>query len=190
MNKAESKYFNTAKLMNQALLYLLEKKNYDQITVKELCEKAGVNRSTFYLHYESMDDLLVETIEMLNKEFQNSFSETTIKNDNPRPDFFITEEYLIPYLSFVKKNKRTLKTIHDNPKLFNVKNKYNIMCEKIFYPAIKSYLVSQKEIPYILEYYTKGVVAIINKWIELDCEDSIEYLTKLIISCVNYDLHK
>ena len=41
--------------MNEALLILLEKKNYEYITVKEICEKAGVNRSTFYLHYETME---------------------------------------------------------------------------------------------------------------------------------------
>lgn len=49
MNKNETKYLNTARLMNEALLILLEKKNYEFITVKEICKKAGVNRSTFYL---------------------------------------------------------------------------------------------------------------------------------------------
>ena len=53
MNKSESKYYNTALLMDEALLLLLEKKDYDYITIKEICEKAGVNRSTFYLHYET-----------------------------------------------------------------------------------------------------------------------------------------
>ena len=47
MNKSESMYYNTALLMDEALLLLLEKKEYDFITVKEICEKAGVNRSTF-----------------------------------------------------------------------------------------------------------------------------------------------
>ena len=50
MNKAESKYFNTANLMDEALMRLLEHKDYEYITVKEVCKKAGVNRSTFYLH--------------------------------------------------------------------------------------------------------------------------------------------
>lgn len=63
MNKSQSKYYNTARLMNEALIILLEKKDYEFITVKEICEKAGVNRSTFYLHYETMNDLLQETIE-------------------------------------------------------------------------------------------------------------------------------
>lgn len=54
MNKSESKYFNTALLMDAALLTLLEGKDLEYITVKEICEKAGVNRSTFYLHYETL----------------------------------------------------------------------------------------------------------------------------------------
>ena len=51
MTKSESKYYNTALLMNQALIELLNKKDLKYITVKEICVKAGVNRSTFYLHY-------------------------------------------------------------------------------------------------------------------------------------------
>ena len=61
MNKAESKYFNTAKKMNLALISLLKKKPFEYITISELCEKAEVNRSTFYLHYENTYDLLGET---------------------------------------------------------------------------------------------------------------------------------
>ena len=44
----------SSSLMVEALLLLLEKKEYDVITVKEICKKAGVNRSTFYLHYNSV----------------------------------------------------------------------------------------------------------------------------------------
>ena len=39
MNKSESKYFNTALLMNEALLLLLETKDYEFITVTEICKK-------------------------------------------------------------------------------------------------------------------------------------------------------
>ncbi len=69
MNKSESKYFNTALLMDEALIQLLEVKDYEYITVKEICEKAGVNRSTFYLHYETVNDLLSECLENIKKRF-------------------------------------------------------------------------------------------------------------------------
>ena len=60
MNKSESKYFHTALRMEEALLALLERKDLEYITVKELCQAAGVNRSTFYLHYETIGDLPAE----------------------------------------------------------------------------------------------------------------------------------
>ena len=60
MNKNESKYFNTSVKMDEALLSILEKKDFEYITIKEICDAAGVNRSTFYLHYENTYDLLQE----------------------------------------------------------------------------------------------------------------------------------
>lgn len=73
MNKSESKYFHTALRMNEALISLLEKKDLEFITVKEICETAGVNRSTFYLHYETISDLMNETVEMVDKRFLSFF---------------------------------------------------------------------------------------------------------------------
>ena len=99
MNKSESKYYNTALLMDEALLLLLEKKEYDFITVKEICEKAGVNRSTFYLHYETIDELLVETIELMNSIFMKAFDNKVINPNITNKDdlFLIKDTYLIPY---------------------------------------------------------------------------------------------
>ena len=74
MNKSESKYFNTAVRMDNALISLLKKKPLEYITVSELCTEAGVNRSTFYLHYETIEDILEETARYLIEEFLSYFS--------------------------------------------------------------------------------------------------------------------
>lgn len=73
MNKSESKYFNTALRMDEALLALLEEKDLEYITVKEICRQVGVNRSTFYLHYETISDLVNEALEMINQRFLSYF---------------------------------------------------------------------------------------------------------------------
>lgn len=104
MDKNESKYFLTASFMDEALLLLLQKKDFEFITVKELCKKAGVNRSTFYLHYETMDELLLETVEKLNKNFSASLPQREKEDFN-----LITPKFLKPYLEFVKKNKQAFK---------------------------------------------------------------------------------
>ena len=69
MNRSESKYFSTAVKMDEAFLALLEKKDFAYITVKEICAAAGVNRSTFYLHYETIYDLLSESASYINQQF-------------------------------------------------------------------------------------------------------------------------
>ena len=45
MNRSESRYFATAARMDEAFLTLLAKKDFEYITVKEICEVAEVNRS-------------------------------------------------------------------------------------------------------------------------------------------------
>ena len=108
MDKYKSKYLNTALCMDEALLILLENKEYEYITVKEICQKAGVNRSTFYLHYETIDDLLKETIEMVNERFYNSFGpvkdsfkENWKVSSKKEELVLITPKYLSPYLNFI-----------------------------------------------------------------------------------------
>lgn len=191
MNKSESKYFNTAKLMNEALLILLETKDIDYISVKEICEKAGVNRSTFYLHYDTIDDLFEEIIENTNIEFISSFKvkdiKGLIKNGEKEETVFINkEDFLLPYLEFVKKNKRVFKMIHKKPILFKSEDIYKKMCEELFFPILSKFGVEKEEQVFRLEYFTKGVVGIVNKWLELDCEMPISKIAKIIIDSVNF----
>lgn len=191
MKKNESKYFYAAELMNQALLELLEKKDIEFITITEITKKAGVNRSTFYLHYDDIYELLEETIENLNKQFISSFNiKAPYKINTKKEAFLITNEQLIPYLNFVKKNKRVLKLIHNKPHLFKSNSAYKKMYDNIFYPAISCFVETEKERIYNLEFFTGGVCAIINKWLELDCVTEINDLVDIIKKCVGYNINQ
>lgn len=116
MDRAESKYSNTARRMDRAFLDLLDRKDFAYITVKELCQAAGVNRSTFYLHYETMGDLLSESVEAIMSEFLDYMQRDTGKfirklRDCPREELYlITPEYLTPYLSFIREHQRLMQT--------------------------------------------------------------------------------
>lgn len=194
MNKSESKYFNTACLMDEALLYLLEKKDIEFITVKEICQKAGVNRSTFYLHYENIYDLLAETIEMLNKQFMKSFNKdliiSKINNGNIEDLVFLTPEYLKPYLTFIKDNKRVFKIIHKKPYLFNVDATFQKMYKEIFDPILNKFNVEKNKKIFIFEFFTNGVVGLIMKWVNLNCEEDIDNILNIILDCVQDSINK
>ena len=188
MSKNESKYFISSSLMNQALLELLGKKDIEFITVTEVAKRAGVNRSTFYLHYDSVYDLLEETIENLNKEFVNSFPiHEFVEIKSQDNAFLIKEEFLVPYLEFCKSHNRVLKLIYQKPLLFKNKIVYKNMYDKIFYPAISQFLNDENEKIYNLEFFTQGVAGIVRKWIELDCVTDIKDLVTIIENCVGFE---
>lgn len=175
--------------MNQALLILLEKKELEFISVTEITKKAGVSRSTFYLHYESVYDLLEETIENLNNKFISSFNlKSPLEIKSKKDAFLMTTEFLVPYLNFCKENRRVLKLINKNPQLFNNKSTYKKMYDTIFYPAISQFVTDETQRVYKLEFFTKGVVAIIYKWLELDCQTEVDELIKTITGCIRYTL--
>ncbi len=48
-----------------AVLDLMVEKDTSKITVLELCKRADINKSTFYLHYKSMDDCLQNCFQII-----------------------------------------------------------------------------------------------------------------------------
>lgn len=78
---ADKKVLFSQELLHQALLALLKEKPLNKITVRELCTKAGVNRTTFYNHYHSPEDILRELVQ----QYAHSLSKLF---DSPNHTFF------------------------------------------------------------------------------------------------------
>lgn len=189
MNKSESKYFNTALCMDEALISLLKVKDLEYITVKEICEKAGVNRSTFYLHYETIADLVNEAMETMNQRFMSYFADTKgIAEELNHTDLsnlvLITRDYLEPYLRFVSENKDLYRAAFRNPKEMQANVKYGYIKKYIVEPILKRFGVPDAYWRYYIAYYIDGTMAIIKEWLETDCRDSVEMIAAVIEECV------
>ncbi len=190
MNKQESKYFNTASLFDEAFIILLEKKDIEYITVKEICEKAGFNRSTFYLHYESIDDLLNETLEHTVNKLIMHFNKTPKEfinkiNTSSKEDLIlINEEYLKPYLEFIKNNKKLFMAAFKNPTVMKAQEAYSNLEEYILNPILDKYGISSNKKKYILQFYVHGIMAVVKEWTINDCKDEIEDIVQIIMECV------
>lgn len=79
MENIDPRVKRTKKMFKDALKELMMvHEDYMDITVKELCEKAGLNRRTFYLHYETIDDVLVD----IQEDFTIEFYEKTKQYDH------------------------------------------------------------------------------------------------------------
>ena len=190
MNKAESKYFNTAKKMNLALISLLKKKPFEYITISELCEKAGVNRSTFYLHYENTCDLLSETTQYILNDFLSYFATDTksvslnLTSCNLTELNFISSKYLTPYLTYIKENKEIFSTALSHIKSFDFDSVYERMFENIFNPILDRFHYPEEDRKYVMMYYLNGINAISFEWVKNGCKKPIEDISKIIDMCI------
>ena len=190
LNKSESKYYHTACLMDEALILLLEKKEYAFITVKEICEKAGVNRATFYLHYETMNDLLAECIEYIGCKVRGKFSNKVInkqfiRNTQLENLLLITPEYLLPYLEFLKENKAIYKIAYSQPNVLNEQSVVNHLYENIFAPILERFSVPKNEQKYMISFYLSGMGAVMRDWIKNDCQEEIQIILDTLTKCLN-----
>ena len=155
--------------MDEAFLTLLAKKDFEYITIKEICEVAGVNRSTFYLHYETMSDLLSESVGRMNEQFLASMEKdsdafSTKLRNCPRDELYlITPDYLTPYLSYIKNNKRLFRTATENAAVLGMDKSYDRMFRHVFTPILDRYGVLQQDRPYIMAFYIRGLMAIISE---------------------------
>ena len=185
MNKNESKYFNTAKKMNDALITLLETKEFEYISIKEICHIANVNRSTFYLHYSNMNDLLEETIKSLNLSFNSHFKSkenesAIISKENIEDLLLINDDHLIPYLNFIKENKNIYKVLKTHPQLFNANKTYDQMFRKLFVPIMNRFGLDEKWHKYLMDFYISGLTSIVLDWVYDDCKIPVQEVSDFI----------
>ena len=191
MNKSESKYFNTATKMDLALISLLKKKPFEYITVSEICETAGVNRSTFYLHYETISDLLDETTRYLLNDFRSYFPTDTIdlvccdRNEL----VFVCDKYLTPYLTYIKNHKEVFGTAITHNKILKFEDVHKRLFDNIFNPILDRFHYPSNTRQYVMMYYLNGINAIVLEWLKNGCDKSIAEISEIISVCI-YGLNK
>lgn len=190
MNRSESKYFATAARMDEAFLELIEKKDFAYITVKELCEKAGVNRSTFYLHYETLNDLLAECSQHLVDQFVTYMPYDTAEfleklQERPLEELYlITPAYLTPYLNYVKEHRRVFRATVEQAAALRMDEAYAGLNRHILTPILEHFRVPPEVRKYMLPFYISGLMAVIDEWLKDDCRDSVEHIAAVVQRCI------
>lgn len=188
MNKNESKYFNTAIKMDKALIYLLGKKEFEYISIKEICSVARVNRSTFYLHYENTRDLLEESVKYITNGFLEYFDidYNVIKDRYSSCELkelcFLTPEYLVPYLKYIKENQAVFKTALKIFDASRAQRTYGHLFKYVFEPVLERFNVIPNEREYVMKFYLSGIMAIVTEWLNKNCVDEIDYICDVIKS--------
>ncbi|MGN1266456.1 MAG: TetR/AcrR family transcriptional regulator [Dorea sp.] len=157
---SKTKQTSTKQILAEAFFSLLEKQPFHTISVHEICEKAGIGRSTFYLHFDSKYDLLSFCLEISSQKLDELLSTYPLK------DFFVI----------------LLDTFQENTKiLYHVfESELNENLVKMFYQIFNRHLtehLKEKEangqllpgpVESVAAFYVGGLVNMIIQWIISD----------------------
>ena len=175
MNKKDNRrVVMTKRIIKDVFIEMLEKKSIQKIYVRELCVKADINRSTFYKYYESQYDLLAEIENDLLIEIEEKCKDT----DNTKG--------LNNILQYISRNKKTYKVVFNaNIDPMFPKKLLNL---PIITEIMNSKLVNKNENKYKKIYILEGGYHVILKWLNNDCRESPEEITRLVMKYINQNL--
>lgn len=160
MEKENQRITLTKKLLKDGLLRLAKKKSIEKISVLELCRESGINRATFYRHYESPRDVLVE----MERELFAQIKER-IRKPVSMPD---VERYLVEVCLFLEDNARTLELLILNNSDTLFVSVLEELCNEVIYEVANLNLFRNYD-PESLEilalYYSGGSYFILRKWL-------------------------
>lgn len=106
--KRDRRTLRTRDRLGDALIALMHEKHFEEITVQEVLDRAGVGRSTFYAHYSDKDDLFLSDVEDFLERVANTLKQqdADTKRLLPVREFFMhIREAREVYSSFVKSGK-------------------------------------------------------------------------------------
>ena len=160
--------------IKEAFIQLLATKSLEDITISQLTKKAGVNRSTFYLHYLDKQDFL----EQLKEE-----TLTTVRMIL-RKETFHPKEALESILSHFQENSAFFVEIAKNPSFRfadNIRSFILGMIEST--PRSRPVIVAAYQMPerYAITMYVSGLTGRIVDWIINGTQESPQQLTKIIL---------
>ena len=178
-NKTDLRIVKTNNTLYEALINLLKDKTFEEIKVSDICNKALVNRSTFYAHFNDKYELFISLINSLKESFSSELKE--IEETNPK-DYYL--KMIEVFLNHIEGKEDIYKSILIN-------NRSSIIMDMI-YDTITDDVNSRikkndKNVPNDIfrAYYLGAVVNTGIEWFKNDKkyskEQLLEYLDKLII---------
>jgi AcrR family transcriptional regulator len=178
----------TYSLLRQAFTDLLKHKPIQRITVKELCQKAGVNRSTFYAHYVDIYDLLAKLEEDMVEDFQKALDPLLgagTEEAPPLDDAQLEEPSLLRIMTGIYqclKDNVDICTVtlgEHGDKAFAVRI-LSLGWESCL-AAYSNHLwgASPRQLEYFYAFVSNGHIGLLQKWLEEGMTTSVEEMARM-----------
>lgn len=166
--------------METAMLDLMKHLDFEKITVKQICQKAGVNRSTFYAHFIDIYDMLEKMEAHLHEELLKSLP----ASGSPDKMMF-SDELLVFFLQHIRKHQHFYRIALKTRKEFPLKQGFDPMWNQVIKPKCEAAkITSEAEMMYYFVYFQVGFTMLLKRWVDSGCQESASEIAGLISCCV------
>lgn len=167
----------TKMVLKESFIALLEKKDISQITIKEICENADINRATFYAHYTDQYDLMRKIQNELLENVEIYLSEY-VKDEAP----VIPVDNVERIFEYVKENARLCKLLLSERGDINFQKRVlTLVYEKNISELTKSGMIPKEDAEYIYAFTLTGCIGAIQKWLNDDMKKSPRFMAEMLI---------
>ena len=166
--------------LKKALLQLMKKKKLEEINVKELCNAAGINRSSFYAHYQTINDIFNEIKQSILLQL-NEYLKLVASSSS----YQSIEELINGILLKIKEDKQfsDIITISKIDTTFRNEIFYNILMSAHLLNEHDNIEQTYKDI-----FLVNGSIGIIYYWMDNDFKEDVNVLTNIIIQMASTTL--
>ncbi|GEN88528.1 TetR/AcrR family transcriptional regulator [Oceanobacillus sojae] len=159
------------KWLIEALLSLLEEKPYHKISIKEIAEKANLDRSTFYRHFDSKQALLEQYLDSLAQEYLRRLEAGENMDMGKVSKIFVA--FWIEHIDFIRlTRKNDLDSL-----LLKAFNKHLPSIHRLTKDKF-SYSMNEAYMEIALAFNAGGMWNILMKWVDSDFKHSYDDLIK------------
>lgn len=174
---------STKKVLADSLRKLLTEKSFDKITVVDIVKDSGINRQTFYYHFQDIYDL-VEWI----------FKEDNLKELQEKVGYRTWEQGYWQILNYIKENKQFIKSIYyssgkDILERFMYDAAYHFLMNSINEQAAV-FEVQSEDKEFIANFYKHAFVGLIQDWIAGGMKEEPQRIVERLSILIHGDIIK
>lgn len=177
--------------LGEALIALLRTHTMEQISVKMICNEAGINRSTFYNYfddkYQLCDAVMNASVEVFLGMFEERLAKSNKQENALKPEqYLLSKETLEYYLELIREYQDIFRLFALNEGPFYSSEQYEQLVTNIVLPVLKRYdLNDVRQADYMSAFYLGAIHSVVLSWINNDCEESVTYIANVIRRCLN-----
>lgn len=167
----------TEKKIEDTFFLLCQKAAPEKITVKQLCEAVGINRSSFYAHYLDIPDLIEKTgIKYLHK------IKELFEGSNTIMEYFVSQPLLTRMIERVGENHEFFDVYFNHTNAKVIDEHFSILWESSAKPYMQNIgLTDEIRMQYHFTFFKAGFISVLSRWVSGGCKEKPEEIAEIIL---------